>query len=238
MDISKIRKKAKAKEQEDRPEERPSPQPAAGEEKEAEEISSGPLHELPQPAVEEEIKIQPEIAVHKTGGDSESKAPELTDHEADMVELLTFSLAAEEFAFRVTEVEEIVKLQRITKVPLTPDYVYGITSLRGKIIPVIDMKKRLSLGVFSPSGGEVADWETMSNIDRDAKILILSGPKGLIGAIIDKVIGVVRLSESTVLEPPAHLTEEERRFIDGVVIMEKRFISIIRAQDALQIEVG
>jgi purine-binding chemotaxis protein CheW len=153
----------------------------------------------------------------------------------NVLELLTFSLAEKEFAFRVADVEEIIPYQGITSVPLLPDYVSGIMSLRGKIIPVIHLKARFAIGqnphlAPAPAGPE-------SN-GRKEKILILSGPRGLIGAIIDKIKGVVRFSEDDVLAPPAHLTEEERRFIDGVVILEKRFISIIRFEDAMDIEVG
>ena len=63
----------------------------------------------------------------------------------ELVELLTFSLSNEEYAFRVSDVEEVLRMQKITMVPTMPDYVLGITSLRGKIIPVIDLKTRLSL---------------------------------------------------------------------------------------------
>lgn len=158
--------------------------------------------------------------------------------EAGVAELLTFSLAKEEFAFKVSEVEEIIRFQRITLVPTMPVYVAGITSLRGKIIPVIDLRARLAL---KDDGGEVvslpkADADGL--IEGTGKIIVLSGPLGLIGAIIDKILGVVRLPDDVILEPPAHLTEDETKFIEGVVIVEKRFISIIRSADALNIEVG
>jgi purine-binding chemotaxis protein CheW len=119
-----------------------------------------------------------------------------------------------------------------------PAYVAGITSLRGKIIPVIDLRTRLALkdeGEEAVVSRPEADADGL--IEGKGKIIVLAGPLGLIGAIIDKVLGVVRLPEDVILEPPAHLTEDETRFIEGVVIVEKRFISIIRAEDALNIEV-
>ncbi len=69
----------------------------------------------------------------------------LKTNAGELVELLTFSLSNEEYAFRVSDVEEVLRMQRITMVPTMPDYVLGITSLRGKIIPVIDLKTRLNL---------------------------------------------------------------------------------------------
>ncbi|MBA4374067.1 MAG: hypothetical protein C0402_14545 [Thermodesulfovibrio sp.] len=157
--------------------------------------------------------------------------------DSGIAELLTFSLAKEEFAFKVSEVEEIIRFQRITLVPTMPEYVAGITSLRGKIIPVIDLRTRLALKDEGAEAVSRPEADADGLIEGKGKIIVLSGPLGLIGAIIDKVLGVVRLPEDVILEPPAHLTEDETKFIEGVVIVEKRFISIIRSEDALNIEV-
>ena len=132
-------------------------------------------------------------------------------------------------------------------VPTMPDYVLGITSLRGKIIPVIDLKTRLnlqekSLSTNSPGAGPAAspadNPETGKQSGMEKKILIISGPKGMIGATIDKVMGVVRLPLSGMLQPPGHLDEKELKFIEGVVVLEKRFISIIHSDAAMDIEAG
>jgi chemotaxis signal transduction protein len=89
-----------------------------------------------------------------------------------------------------------------------PDFVLGITSLRGKIIPVIDLKKRLGLRKSSISNDYANEGlDLKSETKANEKILIVSGPNGLIGASIDRVIGVVRLPVSNMLEPPAHLTK-------------------------------
>jgi purine-binding chemotaxis protein CheW len=161
-----------------------------------------------------------------------------SENNGGITELLTFSLAREEFAFKVTEVEEIIRFQRIAIVPTMPDYVAGITSLRGKIIPVIDLRTRLALKDDGEEPRVMPTADADGLIEGKGKIIILSGPLGLIGAIIDKVIGVVRLPDDVILEPPAHLTENETRFIEGVVIVDKRFISIVRSEDALNIEIG
>jgi purine-binding chemotaxis protein CheW len=143
--------------------------------------------------------------------------------ENDIIEILTFSLLKEEFALRVYQLEEILRPQRITMVPKMPDYVMGITSLRGKIIPVIDLKTKLSL-IDKPS-----------DINPRGKILIIKGPKGPIGAEIDKVIGVVSIAKSEIIPPPSHLTEAEHKFIEGVTVVDKRFISIIQMEEAIKI---
>lgn len=256
MDIAKIRKKALTEGRERQPEERPQASPEERpEEKPAERGESGsgteagePLQEPPAeggPQEHEGREEGPEDRGPGEGGGSpagpvaeEGPAPRYGGEDADVSELLTFSIGSEEFAFRVSEVEEIIRYQRITIVPTVPGYMAGITSLRGKIIPVIDLGARLALRDISEGVSPRAETDADGIVEGKGKIIILSGPQGLIGAIIDKVIGVVRLPDDFVLEPPAHLTEDETKFIEGVVIVDKRFISIIRSVDALTIEVG
>ncbi len=236
MDIAKIRKKALLKNAGEKGGEQRAPVPVEEEQKEGaagrEDVreQAVPQADLPSAvtAAEEEVR---------TG----SVVPEdiTADQDEDMVELLTFSLSHEEYAFRVPEVEEILRFQKIARVPTMPDYVLGITSLRGKIIPVIDLKTRLNLQAMSSGAGSSGELpETGQKTGTENKILIIEGPKGLIGASIDNVRGVVRLPRTAVLQPPGNLDENELRFIEGIVVLKKRFISIIHSEVAMDIQVG
>lgn len=231
MDIAKIRKKAK---------ERGRGKPADAVTVPPETVTES-LPPVPEKAAGAVAPAAPEEALEAADVSAETEYAFLlpdseTGEAADVqVELLTFHLASEEFAFRVEEVEEIVRMQKITAVPTVPSYMVGVTSLRGKIIPVIDLKTRLGLGKHAQIGGSGT---ALGQEDTSAKILIIAGPEGLIGVIIDRVIGVVRLSRQEVLEPPAHLTEAEQKFIEGVVILDKRFISVVRSANTMNIEIG
>ena len=143
----------------------------------------------------------------------------------EVIEIFTFSLLKEEFAFKISQLEEIMRPQKITVVPKLPKYVLGITSLRGKVIPVLDLKLKLSLT------------DKSSDINTKGKILIIKGTKGPIGAIIDKVIGVVRVGKNEIIPPPSHLTEAELKFIEGIAVVDKRFISIVNLEEAISINV-
>jgi purine-binding chemotaxis protein CheW len=239
MDIARIRKKAKEKEEKGK----------AAEDSKAAEESPDAAHKAVSPGelvpeisgeTDDEIPFTPGagqegdevvlLSQDREGEQGPAGTKGTPAAENGVLELLTFSLANEEFAFRVSEVEEIIRFQRITRVPTMQDYVRGITSLRGKIIPVIDLNARLALK------GPVDAEEDVGEKREDRKILILSGPKGMIGATVDKVLGVIRFPGGTILDPPAHLTEDEHKYIEGVVILEKRFISIVRSDDALDIE--
>ncbi len=161
----------------------------------------------------------------RSPGEQAKKKEATTEVEESTVQLLAFKLANEEYAFRIDEIEEIVRPQRITKIPNTKPYLLGITSLRGKIVPVVDLRKMFSLGA-APEG-----------TDKKQKILILKGPKGPAGALIDRVTGVIRPSLSKIAETPLHLREDQMRFIEGVAIVDGRFVSVIRMGEAIAIEI-
>lgn len=160
----------------------------------------------------------------KTGAEPQVKKGEFEEEKTDeVIEILAFSLLKEEFAFKISQLAEIIKPQKITVVPQLPKHVIGITSMRGKIIPVLDLKLKLSL----------TDKSSESNTKE--KILIIKGPKGPIGAMIDKVLGVVRVGRHEIIPPPSHLTEAELKFIEGVAVVDKRFISIVNMEEAIAI---
>jgi len=224
MDIAKIRKKAK-EQTGVKPQE---PQPVSQRADTGPLLPSEPAQEIPEDeqqgtpspqGPERSTELQAQAASADTGESSDLQR----------IELLTFRLATEEFAFRVADVEEILRPQKITKVPSMPDYVKGITSLRGKIIPVIDLKVRLALNRAEPAGHEERE--------SAGKILIIDGPNGFIGAAVDRVLGVVGVAQVEVLEPPAHLTEAEKKFLEGVVVIDKRFISVVKAADTTMVEI-
>lgn len=234
MDISKIRKKAFAKNAEKKSEEKA---PVSGLPENEKKEPEGKLPEAEESSVPLEESPDEETAGRDEGQGGILVTEEVTDENTvELFELLTFSLSHEEYAFRVTGVEEILSLQNITGVPTMPDYMLGITSLRGKIIPVIDLKTRLNLqGRHSGTQSSGDDPETETKETGKKKILIIEGPKGLIGAVIDRVIGVVRLPLSEMLHPPVHLDENELKFIEGIVVLEKRFISIIYSDAVMDI---
>jgi len=201
MDIAKIRKKLKESGQEEAATQSAEPEAVPHTQEE---------HEPSAPLPPEETRHEQE-AIQRVQKEKEG--------EEALLELLTFRLGNEEYAFRIGEIHEIIRPQKVTKIPKTGSHLLGITSLRGKIIPVIDLKRLLSL-----DGNAVEQ--------AKQKILILKGPKGPIGALIDRVVGVIRPSASKIVETPPHLPEAQTRFIEGVAIVDGRFVSIIRTEEA------
>ncbi len=210
MDIAKIRKKLKESPEEERKFEVAEVPPATirdSQDSSSASISSN-ANKISSVSPVEATDLE---GVSLTEGDGDS------DKAEEIVELLAFSLSNEEYAFRVSELEEIIRPQQITYIPKTPEYLLGVTSLRGKIIPVVDLKRMLLLA----GSGE----------SKRQKIIILKGNRGPLGVRVDKISGVVRLPVSGLTESPSHLNESQLRFIEKVAIFNDRFISIINTEE-------
>jgi purine-binding chemotaxis protein CheW len=115
---------------------------------------------------------------------------------------LTFSLGKEEYGIDISYVTEIIGLQAITEVPELPDYVKGIINLRGKIIPVIDVRLRF--------GKEAKEYN-----DRTCTIVV-EIKDILIGLIVDMVAEVLSIAEQDIVPPPQLGNSYHHKYIKGV----------------------
>jgi len=219
MDLAKIRKQLQGSKEArritgDEPEQAP---PADARTKEPPKADIAPPVEEEKP---EDIETREDYTEKKTAAMPELAAPAgAEDIAGEMVELLVFKLSNEDYAFKVSDIEEILRPQNVTTVPRVQDFILGVTSLRGKVIPLLDLKKRLAL--------------TGDGEKPRAKVLILKGAKGSVGVLVDRVVDVLRVPGEAIVEPPQHLSESELKYIEGVVVEGGRFISIIRIEDVL-----
>jgi len=105
---------------------------------------------------------------------------------------LVFQLAREEFGVQVLKVREIMGLQEITSVPQTPDFVKGVINLRGKVIPVVDLRRKFGL-------------EDVEYTQRTCIVVVqvnqTSGPM-MMGAVVDGVSEVLNIQESEIEDMP------------------------------------
>ena len=115
---------------------------------------------------------------------------------------LTFLLGKESYGIEIKYVSEIIGMQEITHVPQLPDYVKGIINLRGKIIPVMDVRLRFKLKAKEYS-------------DRTC-IIIIEISDILIGLIVDSVSEVITIPEQNIQEPPQMSKNANNRYIKGI----------------------
>jgi len=142
----------------------------------------------------------------------------------DVIEYLAFMLSGEEYAVKVEDVDEIIRLQKITMVPRADDFVEGIISLRGVIIPVFDIKRRLGLD--------------LAERGRYTRIVIVSDGDNPQGIIVDRVTGVARLRESSIEPPPAVIGGVEGEYLEGVGRIEERLLILFNIRKVLSTDAG
>lgn len=115
---------------------------------------------------------------------------------------LTFSIGKEDYGIEIRYVTEIIGIQSVTEVPELPDYVRGIINLRGKIIPVIDVRLRFKK--------ELKEYN-----DRTC-IIVVDIFEVSIGLIVDSVAEVLNIDESNVVSPPEMKTGFHNRYVKGI----------------------
>lgn len=131
--------------------------------------------------------------------------------------LLTFSLGSEGYGVSILKVKEIIGMMDITPVPKTPEFIKGIINLRGKIIPVMDL--RLKFGM------EEQDYD-----ERTCIIIAevtLHGTQKLIGVVVDMVSEVVTISDEQIEPPPEYGNNLEHSAILGIGKIKDRVVIIL-----------
>ncbi|MEM9418672.1 MAG: chemotaxis protein CheW [Planctomycetota bacterium] len=133
----------------------------------------------------------------------------------DLLQLVSFEIGAEEYAISILAVQEINRMMPITRVPHAPAAVEGVINLRGRIIPVIDMRKRFDLEPVSDDG--------------DARIIVVEvGTAGrVIGFTVDRVHEVLRLDPTIVDPAPTAGSAIDADFIRGVGKLDDRLLILI-----------
>jgi len=133
----------------------------------------------------------------------------------ELIQLVSFMLSDEEYGVEVLKVREIIRMPTITKMPNTPHYVEGIINLRGKVIPIISMRKRFGL------------MEAENSIHT--RIMVMDVGGGLTGLIVDGVSEVIRIRSSEIQPPPSMMLSGgiNQEFITGVFNHAERLLIIM-----------
>jgi len=128
-------------------------------------------------------------------------------------QLVVFDLANEHYGLDIAAVEGIIKMQAITVVPRAPTFVEGVTNLRGKVLPVIDLRKRFGL----PS----------NETTKDTRIVVVEMGGATVGIVVDGVSEVLRVNRD-VIEPPSPIvTTVDSSFIRGIANLTERLVILL-----------
>jgi purine-binding chemotaxis protein CheW len=137
----------------------------------------------------------------------------------ELLQLVTFRLGNEEFSLDILRVQEIIRHMELTRVPRTPDFVDGVINLRGRVIPVLDLRKRFGL----PSGEKT----------NETRIIVVDVDSKTVGLKVDAVSEVLRLPADTVEPAPAIVTGAESDYIKGVGKLDGRLLILLDVEKIL-----
>ena len=128
-------------------------------------------------------------------------------------QLVVFDLGQEHFGVNIVAVDGIIKMQTITKVPKALDFVEGITNLRGSVLPIIDLRKRMKMQAQEAT--------------NDTRIVVVNMEGQKIGMIVDAVSEVLTIQEDIVEPPPPMVSTVDTAFITGIAKVDTRLIILL-----------
>ena len=141
--------------------------------------------------------------------------------------VLTFAVGGEVYGVEILSIREIIKLREITEVPRAPRFLLGVVTVRGLVMPVVDLRLRLKLD--APALG------------RSARILVVVHKGERYGLLVDEVRGVVRFADSQIEPPPPSLSPSEAPFLAGIARYpeadEERMVILLSLDAVLGFEV-
>ena len=132
-----------------------------------------------------------------------------------ILQLVTFKLGNEEFGVDILKVQEINRMMDITRIPNAPPFIEGVINLRGKIIPIVDLRKKLG---FNGGNGQS---------EKTTRIIVVELDGLVLGFIVDSVSEVLRIPENTIEPPPSIVGGVESDYIEGVGKLDNRLLILL-----------
>ncbi len=137
----------------------------------------------------------------------------------EILQLVSFLIGDEEYGVDILLVQEIIRMMEITKVPNSPDFVDGVVNLRGRIIPVIDLRAKLGM--------------PRKEHDKNTRIIVVEVAGKTVGFIVDAVTEVLRIPASITEPPPDIVAGVNAEFIKAVGKLDDRLLILIDIEKIL-----
>jgi purine-binding chemotaxis protein CheW len=133
--------------------------------------------------------------------------------ENEILQLVTFRIAKEEFGFNIFKVKEINKMLEITQIPNSESSIKGIVNLRGSVIPIVSLREKLNI--------------LEEEYTSQTRIIVVEYQSKSIGFIVDEVNEVLRIESSIIEQAPDMTTNIETAYISGVAKLENRLLILL-----------
>lgn len=138
------------------------------------------------------------------------------------MKIILFKMNDQKYGLDVNQIQAIERLQEVTQIPKSVDFLKGIVNLRGIITPIIELKERLELGT--------------TNYNNETRILIVTFNHLQIGLIVDSATDVIDIDRSVIEPPPKIMTEINDNMIDGVAKLKEDLIMILDLKNLFSLE--
>lgn len=136
------------------------------------------------------------------------------------MQYVSFQLADQEYAFRIENIQEIVIPDRVARMPQVPDYIEGVSNLRGTIIPVVNLRR-----LFDMEAREPGD---------ETRMIVTNVGSRTIGCTVDAVTQVIRITPEQIQAVPEIVRTEEAGFIAGFAKLDSRLIILLEISELLE----
>jgi len=157
---------------------------------------------------------------------STATAAVLAEDSEQIKQLVSFILGKEEFGVDILMVQEIIRLATITPIPNAPEFIEGVINLRGKIIPIIDLRKRLKIG----KDDEITN-------EKHTRILVIEIDGNVTGFIVDAVSEVLKIPINRIEPPPEIIVSSiDSEYISGVIKLEENLLILLDFKKILRID--
>jgi purine-binding chemotaxis protein CheW len=133
-----------------------------------------------------------------------------------------FELANEHYGVDISAVESIIKMQPITRMPHAPSFVEGVTNLRGKVLPVIDLRRRFDLPAQKDT--------------KDSRIVVASMDGTEVGMVVDGVSEVLTIQDVEIEPTPYMVTTADSGFITGIARLDGRLVILLDLGAVLSVQ--
>lgn len=137
----------------------------------------------------------------------------------DLLQLVSFVIESEEFGIDILKVQEIIRPVEITRVPNAPTFIEGVINLRGRIVPVVDLRKRFGL--------------PERERDQNTRIVVVELNDRVVGFMMDAVKEVIRVDRSVIEPPPDLAIGIDTHYIKGVAKLEDRLLILLELEEVL-----
>ncbi len=143
----------------------------------------------------------------------------MSEQTGDNRQYITFIANKQEFASNIMAIREIRGWTEATPLPHVPDYIRGVINLRGMVLPVVDLKARLGLGLTEA---------TIKHV-----VIVISTGARMTGVLVDAVSDIITLSDADIQPPPEIVRGSQDQCVNGIAVLDGRMVTLLGMDDLL-----